>query len=424
MKRWIGIAAGVVILAVIVGASIKGSGQKGVDVYLEKVQRRDIQSVVSAPGQIDPKLKVNVSAHVIGKIDRLYFKEGDLVKRGQRLVDLEKVAFIAARDRLRAELQNRRIEVRRAQLTLANAELQFKRASKLREQGIQAEEPFEGARLQYDTARENLASAQEGVRQAAAALAQAEDDLQRTTIVAPMSGKIVELNAHEGEVVITGTMNNPGSVIAVLADLSEILVEAEVTETEVVRVKPGQPVNIKVDAVQDHEYTGSVAEIGSSAAAKATAATGVRYFKVKVAIANPDDRLRPGMTAQVDIVTDQVKDVLSVPVQSVVERDPKRLDEVPKTGDDEDVVKKKYVFVHDAANAKVVMKEVTTGISDATHVAITAGLAGTESIVTGPFRTIKKLKDGDRVKESKETKKSDASSGKDDEGDAKDSAEE
>jgi HlyD family secretion protein len=404
VKRYAIVGAGILILAAIIFASVRGSGPKGVEVYLEPVKARDIKSLVSAPGQIDPKLKVNISAHVIGKIDRLYFREGDHVKKGTRLVDLEKVAFVAARDRLAAELQNRRIEVRRAQLSLANADLQYRRATKMREQGIQAEEPFERARLEYDTARENVASAQEGVRQSAAALAQAQDDLTRTSIMAPFDGKIVELNAHEGEVVITGTMNNPGSVIAVLADLSEILVEAEVTETEVVRVKPGQSVTIKVDAVPDHEYEGTVSEIGSSATVRASAAaSGVRYFKVKIAIANPDERLRPGMTAQVDIVAEAVRGVLAVPVQSVVERDPKRLDEAPKPGEDDDVEKKKYVFVH--VDGKVKMHEVQTGISDATHVAVTSGLNGKESIVTGPFRTIKKLKDGDRVKPAEEKKK-------------------
>lgn len=406
MKRYAIVGAGILLLAVIIIASVRGSGPTGVEVYLEPVKPRDVRSLVSAPGQIDPKLKVNISAHVIGKIDRLYFREGDVVKKGTRLVDLEKVAFVAARDRLAAELQNRRIEVRRAKLNLANAELQYRRATKMREQGIQAEELFDRAGLDFETAKANLASADEGVRQAAAGLAQAQDDLTRTTIVAPFDGKIVELNAHEGEVVITGTMNNPGSVIAVLADLSEILVEAEVTETEVVRVKPGQKATIKVDAVADHEYEGTVSEIGSSATVRASAASsGVRYFKVKIAIANPDQRLRPGMTAQVDIVAEAVRGVLAVPVQSVVERDPKHLDEAPKPGEDDDVEKKKYVFVH--ADGMVKMQEVQTGISDATHVALTSGLTGKEMIVTGPFRTIKKLKDGDRVRPAEEKKKTD-----------------
>src|SRR5207247_7960436 len=136
-----------------------------------------------------------------------------------------------------------------------------------------------------------------------ALLQEARPDLARTTIVSPINGKAVQLNAHEGEVVVTGTMNNPGSVIAVIADLSEILVEAEVGETEVTGIKIGQKAKVHVDAVPDKEYNGHVVEIGSSAAVRQTGGTGLRYFMVKVAIDDPDDRLRPGMTSPVPIMT-------------------------------------------------------------------------------------------------------------------------
>jgi HlyD family secretion protein len=239
------------------------------------------------------------------------------------------------------------------------------------------------------------------VRQAAASLTEAENELTRTTIVSPIDGKVVQLNAHEGEVVVTGTMNNPGSIIAVIADLSEILVEAEVGETEVVAIRAGEPAKIKVDAVADHEYAGHVTEIGSSAAVRANAGSGIRYFKVKVAIDNPDARLRPGMTSQVSIITSTVADSLAVPIQSVVERVPGA-----KKDDDEEndaAPKRKYVFV--VRDGKVHQTEVTTGISDATHVTIRSGLKGGDPIVTGPFRTIKALHDGDRVEITKEEKR-------------------
>lgn len=398
-KRPLIIGAVLVLLAVIVFFSIRGGGPEGEKVYVEPVRVRKIEAVVTAPGEIDPKLKVSISAHVVGKIEKLYFNEGDMVRKGQRLVELEKPNFIAARDRMRAELGNRRIEVIRAKAALGTARLAYNRAVKMKEQGIQAQELFDRAQQEYANAQAGAASADEGVRQAEASLVEAEDALSRTTILAPIDGKVVQLNAHEGEVVVTGTMNNPGSIIAVIADLSEILVEAEVGETEVVGIRTGQVAKIHVDAVTDKEYTGRVAEIGSSAAVRQSVGAGIRYFMVKVAIENPDERLRPGMTSQVSIITNAVANSLAVPIQAVVDRVP------GAKGDDEEndaSPRKKYVFV--VRDGKVRQTEVTTGISDATHVTIKSGLDPKDSIVTGPFRTIKKLHDGDAVQVTKEEK--------------------
>lgn len=405
MKKKILIIAGaVVLIVVIVIASVKGGGAKGEMVHVEPVKPRDIQAIVTAPGQIDPKLKVNISAHIVGKIERLYFNEGDTVRKGQKLVDLEKFAYQAQYARARAEAANRRIEVTRARAALGTAEAAYKRAVSLERQGIQAQELFDRARQELQNAQAGYQSAEEGVRQGQALLQQARTDLDRTTIVSPINGKAVQLNAHEGEVVVTGTMNNPGSVIAVIADLSEILVEAEVGETEVTGIRVSQKAKVHVDAVPDKDYAGHVSEIGSSAAVRQTSGTGLRYFKVKVAIDDPDERLKPGMTSQVSIIITTAGAALSVPIQSVVERVPPSL--AKKKGDeeeDENVPKRKYVFTVKDGKAK--MSEVATGISDATHVAIVSGIKPADQVVTGPFRTLKKLKDGDSVEISKEEKK-------------------
>lgn len=419
MKKWHWLTLGAIVLVVILVASLTSSGPKGDKVYVEPVKRRDIESVVSAPGEVDPKVKVNISAHVIGKIEKLYFKEGDTVRKGQRLVELERVAYVAQRARMASMLANGRIEARRSRINLSSAETQFRRAQRLQEQGISAQELFDRSALDLENSRAGVASAEEGVRQAAAGLAQAEEDLSRTTILAPIDGKIVQLNAHEGEVVITGTMNNPGSVIAVIADLSEILIEAEVGETEVVRMRVGQPAKIKVDAVQDFEYLGQVAEIGSSATAKA-GSSGLRYFTVKVALRNADERLRPGMTAQVDIITESAKSVLSVPVQSVVERVPGQKGKAAANDDDPDAKKLKYVFAVEKDKTK--MLQVTTGINNATHVAIASGLKEGESVVTGPFRLFKKMKDGQRVVPESEKKRIEDEKKDSDEKDEKESS--
>ena len=317
---------------------------------------------------------MNISANVIGKIEHLYFNEGDLVKKGQKLVELERPAYVAQLERTRAEVENRRIEVTRARAALATAELAYNRAVNMRQQGIQAQELFDKARQDLDNAKAVAASSDEGLRQAVAGVQQAENDLSHTTLLSPIDGKVVQLNAREGEVVITGTMNNPGSVIAVIADLSQILVEAEVGETEVVGIRVNQGAKVHVDAVPDKAYDGHVIEIGSSAAIRQNAGTGIRYFKVKVAIDDPDDRLRPGMSSQVSIVTSTIGDAIAAPIQSVVERVPgAKRDE----DEDENAAKRKYVFL--AIGGKAKQTEVKTGISDATRVAIVSGVKARRS---------------------------------------------
>jgi HlyD family secretion protein len=337
------------------------------------------------------------------------------VKKGQRLVDLERAIYTAESDRRRAEVANRRIEVTRARAALRTAQIQYERARKLREQGIQAEELYERTSLELENARAGLASAEEGVRQATAALAQSNEDLARTSLHSPIDGRVVQLAAQEGEVVVTGTMNNPGSVIAVIADLSEILVQADVPETEVVKIRLGQAARVQVDAVGDRTYNGRVVEIGSSAVSKASGVAGIRYFKVKVAITDSDDRLRPGMTSQVEILTDVVKDALAVPLQAVVKRVPgKKVRPGDEDEDEDDSAKKNYVFV--VTEGKVRQTAVTTGVSSDTDVAITGGLQGGEQIVTGPFRVLKKLEDGSAVQiDSGSKKKSETNASQDEE---------
>ena len=397
-KRWL-IIGGALLIVVIVIASASGGGSKGEKVYVEPAATKTIEAVVSAPGAIDPKVKVNISAHIVGKIERLYFNEGDPVKRGQRLVDLEKFIYVAQRDRMQAELASRRVEVQRARAQLATARASYQRAQNLANQGIQAQELFDQTRLAYENAQAGVASAEQGVQQAEALLRSSSEDLSRTTIHSPIDGKVVQLNAHEGEVVVTGTMNNPGSVIAVIADLSQILVEAEVGETEIVSVRMGQQARIKVDAIPDKEYHGRVVEIGSSAAVRQGAGAGVRYFTVKVAIDDADERLRPGMTSQVSIVTSSAPNTVAVPIQTVVERTA----DGKEPGEDEaGKPTKKYVFL--ARDGKVKQVEVTTGISDATHVTVLSGVKTGDPVITGPFRTLKKLKDGDAIEVTKEEK--------------------
>jgi HlyD family secretion protein len=399
VKRPLIIGAVVILIVVIIIASVNSGGSKGQKIYAEKADERKIESVVTAPGEINPKVKVNLSANVIAKIVKLHFNEGDTVHRGQRLVDLERDAYAAARDRAASLVAAGRVEQIRSRAALQTNDAAYKRAESLRGQGIQAQELFDQALLNLQNARAAVAAADQGVLQAQAALAQADNDLSHTVIDSPMDGKVVQLSAHEGEVVVTGTMNNVGSVIAVIADLSEILVEAEVGETEEVSIRLGQPAKVHVDAVSEKEYRGHVAEIGSSAAVRQGSASTVRYFKVKVAIDDSDDRLRPGMTSQVSIITSTSPNAVAIPIQCVVERVPGKKADY----DDDTTPRKKFAFVVNGLKARLV--EVTPGISDATHVVITSGVRKGDMVITGPFKTLKKLNDGDPVEVVKEEKK-------------------
>jgi HlyD family secretion protein len=405
MKKTLIITGAAVLVGLIIFGSIRGGGSSGEKVYVEPATARNIQAIVTAPGEIDPKVKVNISAHIVGKIEKIYFKEGDNVRKGQRLVDLEKTAYQAAFLHAEAAVTSSTIEVARAKTAVITAATAYKRAMNLDKQGIETQELFDQARQANDNAVAAYDSAKQGVAQAQAILDQARTDLDHTTIMSPIDGKAVELTAHEGEVVITGTMNNPGSVIAVIADLSEILVEADVGETEITGIRLNEPAKVHVDAIPEKEYNGHVAEIGSSAALKQGASAGMRYFKVKVQIDNTDDRLRPGMSAQVSIITTSSGSALSVPIQSVVERVPPALAKSKSGTDDEDenAPKLKYVLV--VKNGKVKLTEVKTGVSDTTHVVIVSGLTTKDQVVIGPFRTLKKLIDGDSVEVTKEESK-------------------
>ncbi len=416
MKRgWI-IAAVVIVLAAIVFISIKKARHTdGTPVYAQAVKKQDIIRWVKASGQVDPRVKVNISAHVIARIDKLYVHEGDEVKKGERFLDLEKAAFVAARDRAVASLEISHSELRQARIDLADNNLKLKRAERLSRQKIISPEDLEAAQLAQKTASLRLEQAKEGVLQAQASLAQAKDDLAKTTIFAPISGRVISLSAKQGEVVVTGTMNNPASVIATIADLSEILGVVDVDENDVVYLKDGQSAELDVDALPDHPYAGKVIEIGSSGV-NLPQQPDVTFFKVKVLFEHPDAQLRPGMSVRAKIKTAEHKGVLAVPIQAVVQRRPKEKKSAQKGKSEKEAKAAKpaegsatsadtsagardkeiqVVFV--VTDGKVHQVPVTTGISDETDVEILSGLTEGQQVVTGPYRALKDMEDGKDV---------------------------
>jgi HlyD family secretion protein len=370
------------LLAVVVFASLRGSRRdKGTKVYVEEVSRRDIGRVVKASGEIDPREKVNISAHVIGKIEHLYVEEGDLIRKGQPFLELEKEAYTAESDQWAAQLRKAGTEVRQAEVALADARNKLARARRLNQEGILSAEQLEAAELAQATAELRLEDSKESVRQARANLDKARDDLRKTTIYAPLTGRVIALNTEEGEVVVSGTMNNPASVIGEIADLSVILAKVDVDETEVVLVKPGQRARILVDALPEKEYHGRVAEVGNKGFSRAQQPD-VTFFNVEILLDDPDEDLRPGMSVRAEIDTAVHTDVLVVPIQAVVERDVK---------DEETEV----VFV--VEDGQAVQRAVKTGISDATQVEIVSGIKAGDKVVTGPYRSLRDLDGGEKI---------------------------
>jgi HlyD family secretion protein len=231
------------------------------------------------------------------------------------------------------------------------------------------------------------------VRQMQASLNKALDDLSKTRFFAPLTGRVVTLNAEEGEVVVSGTMNNPASVIGTIADLSEILAKVDVDETEIVRVAPGQGATLRVDALPDKEYKGRVVKVGSSGFAR-TQQPDVTFFKVEILLDEGDEALRPGMSVRAEIDTRAVAAVPAVPIQAVVNRLPPGEDGKDGTGGKDDEIPVVFVV---GADGKVEQRAVETGISDETHVQILKGLDGKEQVVTGPYRALRDLDAGDTV---------------------------
>ena len=391
MKKVIAIVGGVVALLLVVWLSIRsGSGDKGTKVYAAKAEKKPIARTVKASGQVDPRVKVNISAHVIGKIEKLFVKEGETVSEGQPFLQLERQAYLSARDGSAAQREIERSRMRQADIALADAKLKLDRMHRLVTDRIASTEQLEAVELQHNSALQQLEQARQGLTQAEADLRRAEDDLRKTTIYSPLAGKVITLNAEQGEVVVSGTMNNPGSVIGIIADLSEILVEVDVDENEIVFVRGDQSARVLVDAISDHEYTGRVVEIGSSGFTK-PAQPDVTFFKVKVLIDRPDESLRPGMSARAEINTEARTDAVVVPIQAVVERKP--VDDKGKVDEDADEVK--VVFAIEGGKAH--QKSVKTGISDATNVELISGVEEGVLVAAGPYRALKGLKDGQKV---------------------------
>ncbi len=348
----IGVSALLLVLFVLNRSRQEG----GVTCEVKRVKYGTIVSVVSGTGELRAAAQVNLQAQVMGVVKRLRVREGDWVHYGDTLVELD-------RQSIEAQMEIARVQYEQAQF-------RHERMESLYARGLVAREEFEASRTAYEVAR--------------AQFQQARDQFDKTVICAPISGRVVQLNIKEGETVVIGTMNTPGTVLLVLADLSRMQALIKVDETDVVRVATGQNARVRVDALPDTSFTGVVTRVGYMPVISLLGNEGNAVnFEVEVKLDSAVSQLKPGMTVHAEITTAQRDSVLVVPVQAVGRR---------RVGNREG----ETVFV--VRNGKAMLTPVKTGQASDTEVEIIEGLNAGDEVIVGPYKVLSRLNDGTRIK--------------------------
>ncbi|HMA53140.1 MAG TPA: efflux RND transporter periplasmic adaptor subunit [Acidobacteriota bacterium] len=387
----------VVLLAVgaIVVANLRSRREKTVKVTVEKVAKQNLTSLVSASGEIKPKKNINISAQVPGRIVKIGVVEGQEVKAGDFLLKLDSTQYEAMADRDQNFIRAAKADLIQSEARLQRDKSSFDRQQKLYDDNLISKDQLEAAKAQYDVSVAQTNAIEFQIKQAEASLKSTMDSLAKTTYVSPIDGVITSLQVEEGETAIIGTMNNPGTVMLTIADLSVMEVEVEVDETDVIGVSLSQEADIRVDALPGTIFKGKVTEIGSSALLKATAGLSTQEskdFKVVVTLDNPGRKLKPGLSASADVIVAQKQQVLAVPISSLVLREKPNVDKnAPAAAREEE-----GVYIVEAGRVKFV--PVGKGITGGMMIEITSGLNEGQEIVTGPYAALRGLKDGVLVK--------------------------
>ncbi len=416
-KVVIGAGAAVVVVAVV--AAVINSQNKGIQVRTAKVSHKDLVQIVTANGTVQAKTKVELSANIMGQVTALNVQEGDRVKKGDLLAVIDQARYAAAVASAKSNLQALEAELVRAREAAAQAKRDTERAEQQFKAGILAEADRERARSAWDQAVAGVQRAERQVEQAHADVASSQDALDKTEIRSPIDGIVTARNIEQGEVVVTGTMNNPGTVLMTISDMSTVDAVLEVDQTDVPQLHIGQKASVRIDAFPDQSFPGEVSEIGSSpirgTSALGGAATGTDY-EVKVTLTKHPERIRPGLTVTADITTATRSNVLTVPVGALVLRQPetkptpgpakasKEPTKAPATptappaapgsgGSRPKDIEGVYVVV----GRKAEFRPVTAGIKGEMDVEVTSGLKDGDEVIVGPFRALRDLNPGASV---------------------------
>ncbi|WP_262733236.1 efflux RND transporter periplasmic adaptor subunit [Gaetbulibacter sp. NE] len=413
------------IILLIIGSKAGLFGKKGnfKEVETKKVALVDIIETVSATGKIQPEVEVKISSEVSGEILELPFKEGQEVNKGDLLVRINPDLIQSAVNRSQASYQNVRAGLEQAEANLKQAKADYDRNKVLFEKGVISKADWDKAIATYETAQANKSSAYYSVQSAAATVNEAKDNLTRTTIYAPMRGTISMLNVELGERVV-GTQQMAGTEIMRVANLSNMEVEVDVNENDIVKVQIGDSTIVEVDAYLKKEFKGVVTEIANSAAGTLTADQ-VTNFRVKVRILEESYKdliegkpehyspFRPGMTATVDIITNKREKTVAVPISAIVVKTDtsstkKSYEKTINKVEGETEEKFECVFVTNNGEAK--LRVVKTGIQDNSNIEIISGLKEDDEIITGPYNVVSKtLNSGDKIEVKQNTKDTDNS---------------
>ena len=400
------ILVGVLVVAVLGTAaalSIQRSRQQGIEVRLEEIARRDLVSIVTASGNIRARRTVDMSSDVSARVQTLYVEEGDDVRQGQTLLRLLPDQYQAAVSRSEASLAQ--AEAQRAQqeanLIRTRRDLERLLALRSRDSLLVSRQQIDDARTNLEVSEATLSSAEHGVSQARAGLDEARDQLSKTIFVAPIDGKVTRLNVEEGETVIIGTMNNPGSLVMTISDLSIIEAVVQVDETDVSRISLGDSASIRIDAFPGRVFIGRVSRIGNSAITAPTQQTSGQQaaidFEVVLTLDPTDAPLRPDLSATADIVVEQRPDALTVPIIAMTVREEER-DSAMAARRPERSQPREIEGVFTVQGGRVTFTAVTLGIAGQEYFEVLAGLTEGDSVVAGPYQRIRQLQDGDAIR--------------------------
>lgn len=377
--------------------------EKQTEVRIDAVQRGNLVKVVSAPGSIEPKTKIQISAQVSAKIIALPFREGDAVKKGDVVCRLDADDLMAALESTKAGLRGEEARLAGLEAELANAAAERGRIKELFDTKDVSKSDLDAADANWLRAQAAVQASRHSIENARANITRAEKNLEFTTIVSSIDGVITKLNNEVGEQVL-GTFNNAGTVIMEIADLSTMVVEAKVDEANIAPVKAGQKATIYINAYPDRTFRGEVELVGLKRQADRD---GTGYFETQILVRQEEgDRLLSGLTANADIEVQTFDNVFKVPSQAVVDR---RVDELPKDAIDGNAnVDRAKTFarvVYKYQDGKVKAVPVSTGSSDLTHTVVVSGLSESDQIITGPYKVLVSLKDGQKVVDENIAKK-------------------
>jgi len=415
-----------VVVLILVSASAKR--EKGVEVRFETVGRRDLVAAVTASGKIQPKKKVDISADITGRITRIAVREGDLVQKGQFLLQIDATIYQANMQRANAAMSSAEAQAVQARATRDQSQRALQRTKELHEQNpnLISQEQLEQAQTAFDIADANLTASQHLVEQARAGLQEARDQLAKTHLVAPMDGRVTRLAVEEGEVAVPGTFSRETGLLLTISDLSVIQTTVQVDETDVVRVQLGDSVEVTIDAFPDTTFVGRVTKVSNSAILNAaSAATGQNDravdYQVEITLANPPAAVRPDLSATARIVTDTRKETLAIPIIALTVRENTPISTEQKTASSGGPPraeaatpdsskraaapgkKKESEGVFVVHNGIATFRPVKVGIAGEEHFEVVDGVRQGDTIVAGPYQAVRDLKEGARVRPSKES---------------------